>query len=70
MRLFVPKRTDDDIAALRTIIRDFRQAAQQPRAAGDVLEDFLYFVTQRDAEGAIALFDTNTDEFVSRLVDA
>ena len=40
-----------------------------PRAAGDVLEDFLYFVTQGDAEGAIALFDTNTDEFVSRLVD-
>ena len=30
VRLFVPKRTDDDIAALRTIIRDFRQAAQQP----------------------------------------
>lgn len=120
VRLFVPKRTDDDIAVLRTIIRDFRQAAQQPRAdvdklaelacsfhryicfksgnnvvplivngfhdvnivlwaqwvrsvgpraAGDVLEDFLYFVTQGDAEGAIALFDTNTDEFVSRLVD-
>ena len=40
-----------------------------PRAAGDVLEGFLYFVTQGDAEGAIALFDTNTDEFVSRLVD-
>ena len=40
-----------------------------PRAAGDVLEDFLYFVTQGDTEGAIALFDTNTDEFVSRLVD-
>ena len=40
-----------------------------PRAAGDVLEDFLYFVTKGDAEGAIALFDTNTDEFVSRLVD-
>ena len=108
VRLFVPKRTDDDIAVLRTIIRDFRQAAQQPRAdvdklaelacsfhryicfksgnnvvplivngfhdvnivlwaqwvrsvgpraAGDVLEDFLYFVTQGDAEGAIALFD-------------
>lgn len=97
MRLFVPKCTDDDIAVLRTIIRDFRRAAQQPRvdvdklaelacsfhryicfksgnnvvplivngfhdvnivlwaqwvrsvgprAAGDVLEDFLYFVTQ------------------------
>ena len=120
VRLFVPKCTDDGIAVLRTIIRDFRQAAQQPRvdvdklaelacsfhryicfksgnnvvplivngfhdvnivlwaqwvrsvgprAAGDVLEDFLYFVTQGDAEGAIALFDTNTDEFVSRLVD-
>lgn len=27
-------------------------------------------VTAEDAEGAIALFDTNTDEFVSRLVDA
>ena len=25
VRLFVPKRTDDDIAVLRTIIRDFRQ---------------------------------------------
>ena len=30
VRLFVPKCTDDDIAVLRTIIRDFRQAAQQP----------------------------------------
>jgi len=34
VRLFVPKRTDDDIAVLRTIIRDFRQGAQQPRAGG------------------------------------
>ena len=34
VRLFVPKRTDDDIAVLRTIIRDFRQAARRRRCAG------------------------------------
>ena len=39
VRLFVPKRTDDDIAVLRTIIRDFRRAAQQPRVDVDKLAE-------------------------------
>lgn len=39
MRLFVPKCTDDDIAVLRTIIRDFRRAAQQPRVDVDKLAE-------------------------------
>ena len=39
VRLFVPKCTDDDIAVLRTIIRDFRQAAQQPRVDVDKLAE-------------------------------
>lgn len=38
-----------------------------PKAAAEVLDDFVYFITVGDAEGAVALFYSNADDFLSKI---
>ena len=40
-------------------------ASGRADAAADVLDDFVYFIKLGDAEGAVELFNSNTNDFLS-----